>query len=206
MRAGTIPATERAGTASFELERFELTAPDRLEVAGRWFGVRGLRFMRPALDLQASEDRHRLLALLEHKPWAAEDGEEWVAAFPWDGDPLEFTEAELAVGPSVAVELPLPGNGSRKSKPRKPPARSRGRTARVRVGAPRDRALAEARRLREERDTAVEARDAAVTERDAALAERDALLAERDAARAERDPALASRDAGLRERDAALRE
>jgi hypothetical protein len=26
-----------------------------------------------------------MLAVLEHKPWAAEEGEEWVAAFAWTG-------------------------------------------------------------------------------------------------------------------------
>src|SRR4051794_3633919 len=137
MTAGTTAAEDRPGIAGFELERLEWTAPDRLEVAGRWFGVRGLRFMRPALDLHASEGRHRLLALLEHKPWAAEDGEEWVAAFPWEGDRVEPIAAELAVGPNVAVELSLPGSDgkpagrARKAKPRKTSTRASARATRV---------------------------------------------------------------------------
>ena len=37
-----------AGEAVFELERFEWTADERIEVEGRWLGVRGRRFMRPS--------------------------------------------------------------------------------------------------------------------------------------------------------------
>src|SRR4051794_5055345 len=209
MTAGTTAAEDRPGIAGFELERFEWTAPDRLEVAGRWVNVRGLRFMRPALDLHASEGRHRLLALLEHKPWAAEDGEEWVAAFPWEGDPVDFTAAELAVGPNVAVELSLPvvsekpARGSKKARPRKSSSPARVRAARVRAGVSSDRAMA---MLREGRDAALAARDAAVTERDVALAERDSARAARDAALAarERAPAPAEDDGAVRERDAAV--
>src|SRR4051794_24166799 len=125
MTGGTIAPTARSATTSFDLERFEWTAPDRIEVAGRWFGMRGLRFMRPTLDLRAGDERHRLLALLDHKPWAAEEGELWVAAFPWEGDRAKLTAAELAVGSNLAVELQVPG-GSRKSngRSRKPPKRA----------------------------------------------------------------------------------
>ena len=57
---------------------------DRLEVTGRWYGLRGHRFVRRALVVQAAHDeQRRLLAILDHKPWAAEDGDEWIAAFPW---------------------------------------------------------------------------------------------------------------------------
>ena len=61
----------------FELESLELTAVDRLEVSGRWYGVRGRRFVRPTLTLLGggTEPRHRSLADLDHKPWSAEDGE-----------------------------------------------------------------------------------------------------------------------------------
>src|SRR4051794_13909350 len=101
-----------AAAVAFEVERFAWTAPDRLEVSGRWFGLRGHRFMRPALVVAAGEERRRLLALLEHKPWAADDGEPWTAAFAWQGEPAELAAAELSVAPSVAVELappPVPG-------------------------------------------------------------------------------------------------
>jgi len=92
--------------SQFELEQFERSG-DRLRVAGRWSGVRGMRFMRPTLTIG---DR-RVLAVLDHKPWAPEEGQVWVAEFPWDGDPAEVdpTRAELAVAPSVAVPLSSPG-------------------------------------------------------------------------------------------------
>ena len=68
----------------FELERFERTGADRIEIAGRWYGLRGRRFVRPVLNLQTGGgSRRRAIALLEHKPWAADDGETWLAAFTW---------------------------------------------------------------------------------------------------------------------------
>jgi hypothetical protein len=67
----------------FELDRFELSGDEQsAELTGRWFGVRGRRFVRPTLILAAGDDRHRLLADMAHKPWAAEEGADWVAAFP----------------------------------------------------------------------------------------------------------------------------
>jgi hypothetical protein len=200
MTAGTTPVPERAGGASFELDRFELTSPDRLEIAGRWFGVRGLRFIRPALDLRSNGDRYRLLALLEHKPWAAEDGDEWVAAFPWDGDGLDLTQAELAVGPSLAVELPV---SDAPAKPKRKSSSSKAK-ARVQAGVPSERAEAKLQELREERDAALAARDAALAERDAALAAREPAVAEHDALVGERDEALRERDRIQQDRDAAV--
>jgi hypothetical protein len=111
-------APEQTG---FELERFQWSAPDRLEVEGRWFGVRGRRFVRPVLNVQVGGGRRRrLLALLEHKPWAADEGAAWIAAFPWSGTQDGVGEAELEVG-ALTVDLPAPG-GSRRSKRRKPAA------------------------------------------------------------------------------------
>ena len=94
---------------TFEVERFEWVDGDRLEVTGRGYGLRGHRFVRPVLVVQGADDeQRRLLAVLDHKPWAAEDGDEWIAAFPWEGEPLQLTSAELAVAPSLAVDLPVP--------------------------------------------------------------------------------------------------
>src|SRR5436309_3171208 len=70
---------------TFELDRFEL-ADGQLELTGRWFGVKGRRFMRPSLILRGDEGETRLLADLADKPWAAENGEPWRAAFPCDGE------------------------------------------------------------------------------------------------------------------------
>ena len=71
---------QRAGV-SFAVDRLEVE-DDRLVVSGFWTGVRGLRFVRPTL---VSDDR-RILATLEHKPWAPSADAAWTAAFPWDGD------------------------------------------------------------------------------------------------------------------------
>jgi len=97
-----------APEVAFEVDRFEWTAPDTLEVHGRWYGLRGHRFLRPTLDVQAGGQRRRMLAVLEHKPWAAEDGEEWIAAFLWTGPQARLEDAELTVSPDLAVQLPLP--------------------------------------------------------------------------------------------------
>ncbi len=96
---------------TFEVERFGWVSDDRLEITGRWAGLRGHRFLRPTLDIQVDGRHRRLLALLEHKPWAADDGDEWTAAFPWQGEPLHVEGAELALGPDLAVELPRPSGG-----------------------------------------------------------------------------------------------
>jgi hypothetical protein len=94
----------------FELERFERTRADRIEIAGRWYGLRGRRFVRPVLSLHmGGGSRRRAIALLEHKPWAADDGERWVAAFAWPQGPGEVEGAELEVGPGLIVDLPALG-------------------------------------------------------------------------------------------------
>src|SRR4051812_44773743 len=52
---------------------------------------------------------------MEHKPWAALDGEEWLAAFKREGDRGDVA-AELAVGADLSFELPRPAGGGRKRK------------------------------------------------------------------------------------------
>jgi uncharacterized protein YukE len=74
-------------------------------VAGRWFGVRGRRFVRPTLTLVHKGAAVRALADLEHKPWAAEDGEVWTAAFALDESLDGAREIELSVAPDIIVEL-----------------------------------------------------------------------------------------------------
>ncbi len=113
-----VPAPESVSDqVAFEVERFGWTADDRLEVTGRWYGLRGHRFVRPVLMVRADDDDRRMLAVLDHKPWAADDGEEWIAAFPWEGEPLELASAELAVAPTLAVELPAPLVPGRRGRP-----------------------------------------------------------------------------------------
>jgi hypothetical protein len=120
---------------TFELERLEQDAPGRLLVCGRWFGVRGRRFVRPTLTMTMRSDRseRRALADLQHKPWAAEDGESWIAAFPLDVALAEVGQLELSVAPDVAVELaPTPVStagrpvAARQAEPPRAPRRRRG--------------------------------------------------------------------------------
>lgn len=100
-------STPSAEGITFEVDLVALEQPGRLLVRGRWFGVRGRRFMRPTLTLTMRSDgsQGRALADLEHKPWAAEDGESWTAVFPIDVSLEETGSLELSVAPDVAVEL-----------------------------------------------------------------------------------------------------
>jgi hypothetical protein len=110
--------TTTADAAVLEIERFEWAGPDRIEIVGYWSGLRGRRFMRPTLMLRGEEaESKRLLAVLDHKPWAAGEGEQWVAAFPWDGDIVKFDAAEMNVGSGIDLELPPPR--MRPGKPRR---------------------------------------------------------------------------------------
>ena len=110
-----------AADVTFEVERVEWPSPDRLEVVGRWFGVRGRRFIRPTLDAEVNGEPRRMLAVLDHKPWAVEDGKAWVAAFRWDGEPADLAGSELTVGPDISVELLRAGE--KKKRPEKQVAR-----------------------------------------------------------------------------------
>ena len=91
----------------FELERFE-PSDGRLTLSGRWFGVRGRRFVRPTLTLAVAGERMRALADLDDKPWAAEDGEPWQASFPWE-KAGRVEDPELSVAPDITILLPVPG-------------------------------------------------------------------------------------------------
>src|SRR3954452_2579603 len=90
----------------FALEHFRWAGEERLEVTGRWFGVRGRRFVRPTITLRAGGRRRRLIALLDHKPWPATENEPWTAAFAWRGAHEAITAARLEVAPDVILELP----------------------------------------------------------------------------------------------------
>jgi hypothetical protein len=110
MRLALVPATLEREEAHFEVDRFEPANNGRLELSGRWFGVRGRRFVRPTLTIVTELSRSRMLADLEHKPWAADDAEMWQASFLWDPDGTDIVDVELAVAPDIAISLPAPGS------------------------------------------------------------------------------------------------
>lgn len=158
---------------AFVVERFGLEG-GRLEVAGHWHGVRGRRFVRPVLWLHRGEARRRLVAVLDHKPWAADDGDPWLAAFAWEGGALDADRAELEVGRELVVDLPLPGRKAPPSTPARPRRPSElERTREELSAATRERRALEAaleaatsdagelERLRAERDRAVQAAEIA---------------------------------------------
>jgi hypothetical protein len=99
------PEASGSRTVTFELDRLEQTASGRLELTGRWSGVRGRLFVRPTLTFELDGQPYRLLADLEHKPWLADEGEPWTAAFSWAGGKEGLKDLELSVAPDILVEL-----------------------------------------------------------------------------------------------------
>ena len=99
-----------AAEVSFELERFEWTADDRLEVVGRWNGIRGRRIARPALTVDSGGRRRRVSG---SQVSDGEPDEPWRASFDWDGG--DIAGAELEIGRSLVVELPPPRRRRRRS-------------------------------------------------------------------------------------------
>ena len=177
---------------TFEVERFEWAADDRLELEGRWFGLRGRRFIRPMLDVAVDGEPRRLLALMEHKPWAALDGEEWHAAFAWTGDRRDI-EAQLAVGGDLTFELPRPGA----SGPAAPTQPGNGVVAERIRPAPDDRLerrLAEAERARAELRGEVQTLWRALGQKEHTVRELEEALTR---VRGEAEAAVAARDAAL---------
>ena len=193
-------ATEPA----FVVERFNVS-DGRVEVAGHWRHVRGRRFVRPVLWLQKGESRKRLVAVLDHKPWAADDGEPWLAAFKWEGGKLDVDRAELEVGRELVVELPVPGGRTPKPRPAKPrPPSELDRVREQLLSATKERRTLQAAldaattradelgRLRAELDGASEELESAAKARrglEAALEEARAQVAELTRLRAELDRA-----------------
>ena len=128
---------------AFELECFEW-ADERLEVAGRWKGLAGRRLARPVLSCRPSTGRRkRLVAMPGGQLGVAE--ERWRASFAWPGDPAEIIGAELEVGGSLVVDLPLPDRRRRRRRQR-PAADTGDEGLRAEVGALR----AQVERLRAE--------------------------------------------------------
>jgi hypothetical protein len=187
----------RLEPASFEVEHFALGRDACLEVHGRWFGVRGRRFMRPTLTAVADGREHRLLAVLDHKPWIAEEGEAWLAAFPWSADAAALLDAELTVAPDVTVPLPAPSvsPGARRARAAAPRARRAQAPSEAEKpkGRSKDERGDEQSRMRVERDAALRTRDEALSELAGVRGERERLHHELKRALSARESALAER-------------
>jgi hypothetical protein len=121
--AQAVEPERGAGTVTFEVERFEARGHDQLVLSGRWFGLGGRRFVRPTLMLGTDGDRRSALADLEHKPWAASDGELWEATFPYERDGRQPRQIELTVAPDLTVMLPPPGSAAGEQRIRARPRR-----------------------------------------------------------------------------------
>ena len=178
--ARAVRSGDLSGGIEFALDSFDVV-DEQLVVAGRWFGITGRRFVRPVLQ---APGQRRVIALLDHKPWPADDGVPWLAAFPYDG---YRGRARLQVAPDIAVELPAAGPEAGDGTPR--PARL-ARTPDVRPSSETKTALADtrpaARPMRPSRERQDAGRLAEIeAERDAALAEIGAIRQERDGARAD---------------------
>ncbi len=197
---------QRAGV-SFELERLDLEG-DELVVAGHWSGVRGLRFVRPTL---VADDR-RILATLEHKPWAPSLDSTWIAAFPWDRDGVDVDGLALAVSPQVTVQLGAapPPVGPRREHELEPaptpaavtPLRAAGPQRRPRAPEPEPEARPQRASAAVTSVRSLDAERAARLEDqlDAVTRQRDAVLRDRDRALAQFEEAVAAREAAVRTR------
>jgi hypothetical protein len=97
-----------SGGATFELEQFEWAAPDRLELRGRFIGLRGVSADAPMLVVVGDGRVHRLPAVPGSAAGPPEEGRRWQAAFAWHGPPVAFDVAELQLGSDLVVELPEP--------------------------------------------------------------------------------------------------
>jgi hypothetical protein len=108
--AGSKQPVASAETAreAFHLERFAWGGPDRLELAGRFVGLREAPGDAPVLVVRGPEREHRLPAVPETWPGPPTDGEPWEVAFAWQEAPEPFSTAQLELGADFVVALPEP--------------------------------------------------------------------------------------------------
>jgi hypothetical protein len=176
------PVQGGTGEIAFELERYEFKGDDRVEISGRWSGVRGRRFIRPTLTVMTGGRGSRALADLEHKPWAPEEGKLWMAAFSCTVEDATALEAELNVAPDITITLPAPGDGAATGAAKGAKRERPGREPRVRREllerpAPQRRSAA-----RPSQESTARREVAAIkTTMDAAIADKERLLHESDA-------------------------
>jgi hypothetical protein len=221
--AQAVEPERDAGSVTFEVERFEPRGHDQLLLSGRWFGLGGRRFVRPTLMVGTDSERRRALADLDHKPWAASDGELWEATFPYERDGGEPRQIELTVAPDLTVMLPPPGSSAAEQRIRARPRRDdrlnnlRGarRDGRPRSGSGNARdprrdgrsatrwedgleAQREAPRVPDASPPAAESADSDVLARDAAGSRLTEAIAARDQAARAYEQAVRARDQAAR--------
>jgi hypothetical protein len=144
----------------------------------------------------------RLLAVLDHKPWIAEDGEDWLAAFPWSSDPAVLLQAELTVAPDVTVPLPPPSSPARGRRPRGGSRSSP--LGKADAGSRADEPKRGPAQDRGEHSPLQVEHDAALRSRDEALSELDAVKRDCERLRDQLADALAAREAVIAERHAVI--
>jgi hypothetical protein len=101
-RDGATPAQR----ATFDLERFTLGAPDRVELSGTFSGLGEATGGQPVLVVRADDREVRLPAVAETVSGPPADGRPWQAHFAWQEAPVAFDTAMLALGDNIAVDLP----------------------------------------------------------------------------------------------------
>ncbi|MEO6857112.1 MAG: hypothetical protein ABI323_00765, partial [Solirubrobacteraceae bacterium] len=157
------PPAAGSGAISFALDALKQDDDGRVELTGRWYGVRGRRFMRPTLtfSLKSGDNERRALADLAHKPWAAEDGEPWTASFPLAVALADANEVELSVSPDISVPV-SPDALGKPGRPKSRGASSTGsREPRIRTSPPARPAAADRGHELERLRTRLEAAEAA---------------------------------------------
>lgn len=105
MRRRGDPTGSAEALGTFELESFVWSAPDELEVVGRFTSV--VPEEAPVLVIQGGGGTHRL-ERAHDEVWPSGDGEVWRATFGWEEPPVPIESADLHVG-ELVVELPEPG-------------------------------------------------------------------------------------------------
>ena len=116
-KASGLPASPPEGVAeaTFSLERFEWSAPDRIEIAGRFANVPENALADPVLVVRGGDSTHRLVPAADSERQAGRvglrrfGGTRWRASFAWPGQPTSFDRAVLELGEEFVVALPAPG-------------------------------------------------------------------------------------------------
>jgi predicted nucleic acid-binding Zn-ribbon protein len=111
----TVSSPDSTAGATFALERFEWSAPDLLEVAGRFAHVPDTALAEPVLIVRSGDSTDRLVPTDDsgvrpaHGALRRIGGSRWRASFAWRGTPSAFERAILELGEEFVVALPAPG-------------------------------------------------------------------------------------------------